>query len=172
MRVAHIPSAAATARIVSSADATERLLYLYALDACLRPRGDAPAAVLAAYHPLRRAMDGARGALASLDDRRALAWARDVAALCRAEVDTLAPRLVLARGEVDRRDLRAALLLWAAAEAWGDGGGRWATLAGHAAALAAALDGAVDRGAAGLLTGGAASRVRARASGLWAEGGR
>ena len=41
-----------------------------------------------------------------------------------------------------------------------------------AATLAAALDGAVDRGAAGLLTGAAATRVRARAAGLWTREGR
>ena len=52
---------------------------------------------------------------------------------------------------------------------WGDAGGRWPTLAGHAATLATALDGAVDRGAGGLVTGAAAQRVRAVMADVWAR---
>lgn len=155
--------------------ATERVLYLAAIDTGMELRPDASRAMAAANRALRTALRADRDALYEtqrVGGADALRWTEGVREVCRAEVGALAPRLELGRAAVDVRDLRAALLLWAAAEAWGEGAGRWAPLAGHAATLAAALDGAVDRGAAGLLTGGAATRVRSRAAGLWAEGGR
>ena len=155
--------------------ATERVLYLAAIDTGMELRPDASREMTAAFRALRTTLRADREALYEtqrVPGGAAMQWTEGVRALCRAEVDALAPRLELERGAIDARDLRAALLVWAAAEVWGEGAGRWSTLAGHAAALAAALDGAVDRGAAGLLTGAAATRVRARAAGLWTREGR
>ena len=155
--------------------ATERVLYLAAIDTGMELRPDASREMAAAFRSLRTALRADRDALYETQrvaGAAAIRWTEGVRAVCRAEVDALAPRLMLERGAIDVRDLRAALLVWAGAEVWGDAGGRWPTLAGHAATLATALDGAVDRGAAGLLTGAAAARVRAAGAGLWAEGGR
>lgn len=155
--------------------ATERVLYLAAVDTGMELRPDASRPMADAFRALRTTLRADRDALYETQrvaGAAAVRWTEGVRAACRAEVDALAPRLMLERGAIDVRDLRAALLVWAAAEVWGEGGGRWPALAGCAAALATALDGAVDRGAAGMLTGAAAARVRAAGAGLWAEGGR
>lgn len=156
--------------------ATERALYLAAVDACVRVTDDTRGPMLAAYRTLRawlRAEGAALYAEHPLAGRDAVAWAERLRGAIGAEVDAVAMRLDCDRGEPDRRDLRAALLLWAAVEVWGEGAGPWRVLAGHAAALATALDGAVDRGAGGLVTGGAARRVRAAGAVAWRamEGG-
>jgi len=157
--------------------ATERALYLAAVDACVRLAPGASAPMLAAHRALRAYLraDGATlyGEHA-LDGRTAVRWTEALRTVIGLEVDAIAARLDCDRGAVDRRDLRAALLMWAAVEAWGDGRGPWLALAATGAALATALDGAVDRGAGGLVTGGAARRVRAAGVVAWREmeGGR
>ena len=154
----------------------ERALYLAAVDACLQPRREASPRMLSAYRALRSWLDAhGAGLHAPALAGVAVAWAERARDLIAAEVDAVAMRLDCDRGEVDRRDLRAALLLWAAAEAWAsvdpaaEASGRWSALGALAADLATALDGAVDRGAGGLVTGAAAQRVRAVMADVWAR---
>ncbi len=152
--------------------ATERALYLAAVDACVRLAPGASAPMLAAHRSLRAYLRADGAALYgehALDGRTAVRWTEALRTVIGLEVDAIAARLDCDRGAVDRRDLRAALLMWAAVEAWGDGRGPWLALAATGAALATALDGAVDRGAGGLVTGGAARRVRAAGVVAWRE---
>jgi hypothetical protein len=152
--------------------ATERGLYLAAVDVCVRVAPDASAPMVAAHRAMRallRAEGAALYAEHALDGRTAVRWTEALRTVIGLEVDAIAARLDCDRGAVDRRDLRAALLMWAAVEAWGEGRGPWLALAAAGAALASALDGAVDDGAGGLVTGGAARRVRAAGQRVWRE---
>ena len=70
-------------------------------------------------------------------------------------------RAVLAAADATHAVHCAAADAWASVDPAAEASGRWGALGALAADLAAALDGAVDRGAGGLVTGAAAQRVRA-----------
>jgi len=136
--------------VIPSATATERVLWLAAVDRCLRPTPTDDAVTRAAERALRGAINRhgpALYALTRVSDRRESAWLVALLASVHAEVP-------------DAVALRAALVLWAAVEVWTDApDGRWSTLADVASTLAVSLDAAL--GCGGAATGRVASKLRA-----------
>lgn len=124
--------------------ATERVLFLIALRAAMRPTSDDGAAVLAAWGALasrveREWLDLA--AASPVGGARARLWIVAAQREARSQVAALA----LGRGLAVDVTARAAVLVWAAVAAWSDApSGRWGELAALATALADALDAAVD----------------------------
>ena len=91
--------------------ATERALYLAAVDACVRLAPGASAPMLAAHRSLRAYLRADGAALYgehALDGRTAVRWTEALRTVIGLEVDAIAARLDCDRGAVDRRDLRAA----------------------------------------------------------------
>ena len=109
--------------------AIERVLWLAAVDRCLRSTGADSTEVRRAYVHLRRLIDRAAPSLyaqSPLDPARESRWILDV-------------RAALPPGTPAER---AAVVLWAACGAWTDApSGRWGELADLAGDLADALDG-------------------------------
>lgn len=142
--------------------AVERVLYLAAIDLCLRATLDDTAPVRAALHDLRALIDRhapSLYALTPVDGDRELVWigrARDA----------------IAAGSPTER---AAVLVWAAVAAWTDApSGRWDALADAGGALAEALDATVLDGRHPVETARVATKLRAVMAETWAtmEGGR
>lgn len=161
--------------VAASWSAVERVLYLVALRACLRPTADDSAAVRTAW----RALDAtiAHGWLAHVEaapvgGAQTRQWITAAQVVARAEVAALD----LGRGLAVDVTARAAVLVWAAVAAWSDAPTtRWDTLTTQATALADALDAvvdgsdALDAGTSALATGAAAARVRERMADVWRE---
>ena len=136
-------------RVAPSAVAVERVLWLAAVDRCLRLTTNG-ADVVAAYHALRRMVLRHAPSLyeaTPVSDARSVRWIEDAREYT----------ATLTAGE------RAAVVVWAAVEAWTDApDGRWSTLADVAATLAAALDAQTG---AGERTGRLATKLRAAMGG-------
>jgi hypothetical protein len=156
-----------SAPLAPSWAAVERVLYLVALSAALRPTADDGAAVVSAWRALDARMQRDWTALVSsapVDGARGRRWivaARDAA---RAEVAALG-----CTGDA-AVTARAAVLVWAAVASWTDApSGRWGELATLAAVLAEELDGAVLDGGHEAETGRAACGLRAVMATGWSE---
>lgn len=150
-------------RLSPSWAAVERVLYLAALDRCLRPSpGGDHLDVLAAHLGLRRMiLRHAPGLYAQtpIDRDRELVW------IGRA-------REALADASPQERE---AVIVWAAVASWTDApSGRWDALADAGGALAEALDAAVLDGRHPGETARVATKLRAVMAETWREmeGGR
>ena len=108
--------------------ATERVLWLAAVDRCLRATAADPVEVLATYRALRALIDWVAPSLYAqtpLDEAREVVWIGRM----REALDAGTPAE------------RAATVVWAAVGAWTDApSGRWGTLADAGADLGDALD--------------------------------
>lgn len=162
MRAALVSPRVTGVSLAPSWAAVERVLWLAAIDRCLRCGPSDSAATLRAYRGLRRLIDR---------DAPALYAATPVA-------DAAESRwIIAAREAVDdgTPQERASVIVWAAVGAWTDApSGRWDALADAGGALAEALDATVLDGRHPVETARVATKLRAVMAGVWAtmEGGR
>lgn len=153
MRAALVSPRVRGAALAPSRVAVERVLWLAAVDRCLRVAADDPPAARAAYRDLRRLIDRCAPSLYAqtpVDGDRELAW-----------IGTA--REAIAEGAPGER---AAVLVWAAVGAWTDApSGQWGALADAALDLGDALD------AGGVREMRCATKLREAMAGLWTMGG-
>lgn len=157
MRAALVSPRVVGAVVGPSLPAVERVLYLAAVDRCLRVGRSDTSAVLAAHHDLRRVVTRYAPALYAatpLDSSRETVWCERA-------------REAIGAGSPTER---AAVLVWAAVASWTDApSGRWGELADAGAVLAEALDGAVLAGRHEAETARVATKLRAVMADVWRE---
>ena len=137
--------------------AVERVLWLAAIDRCLRPSPDDSTSALAAHWHLRALIDRHAPSLYAQTPVADAAEARWIIA-AREAVDVGTPQE------------RAAVIVWAAVAAWTDApSGRWGALADAGTVLAEALDATVLDGRHPGETGRVAEKLRAVMATVWRE---
>lgn len=153
MRPALVSSRVTGAVVAPSWAAVERVLWLAALDRCLRCGRADSGATLAAYRDVRRLIDRHAPAL----------YAQTPVA------DAVEARWIIAARDavgVGTPQERAVVIVWAAVGAWTDApSGRWDALADAGAVLAEALDAGRDA----RVTGRVATKLRAVMAETWRE---
>jgi len=159
MLTALISPRIASATLAPGWPAMERVLYLAALDRCLRSSATDRSDVRAAYRDLRRVIDVRAPTLYAQTPVDGAAESRWI----------IAARDAVADGSATER---AAVLVWAAVAAWTDAPqGAWGALADAGSALAEALDAEVLDGGHPAETGRVAGKLRAVMADGWREMG-